>query len=100
VSSWTWTRRTLKARTGGPLARWIHLGVLLQAATGEPQAAELGDDVDDADRRNAEQTGMAVDQLLQTRWAALQQASEGGDDEPAPEPSLGIRVEQRDDRTR
>jgi DnaK suppressor protein len=47
---------------------------LLQAETGEPQAAELGDEVDDADRRNAEQTGMAVDQLLRARWAALQRA--------------------------
>jgi DnaK suppressor protein len=47
---------------------------LLQAATGEPQAAELGDDVDDADRRDAEQTGMAVDQLLGARWAALERA--------------------------
>ena len=47
---------------------------LLQAETGEPQPAELGDEVDDADRRNAEQTGMAVDQLLRARWAALQRA--------------------------
>ena len=47
---------------------------LLQAATGEPEAAELGDEVDDADRRNAEETGMAVDQLLQARWAALERA--------------------------
>jgi DnaK suppressor protein len=47
---------------------------LLQAATDEPQPAELGDDVDDADRRNAEQTGRAVDQLLEARWAALQRA--------------------------
>ena len=47
---------------------------LLQAATGEPQAAELGDDVDDADRRNAEETGMAVDQLLRARLAALERA--------------------------
>ena len=47
---------------------------LLQAETGEPQAAEVGDEVDDADRRNAEETGMAVDQLLRTRWAALQRA--------------------------
>jgi hypothetical protein len=29
---------------------------LLQAETGEPEAVDLGDDVDDADRRNAEQT--------------------------------------------
>ena len=47
---------------------------LLQAATGEPEAAELGDEVDDADRRDAEETGMAVDQLLQARWAALERA--------------------------
>jgi DnaK suppressor protein len=47
---------------------------LLQAAAGEPQAAELGDEVDDADRRNAEQTGTAVDQLLRARWAALVRA--------------------------
>jgi DnaK suppressor protein len=47
---------------------------LLQATTSEPQAAELGDDVDDADRRNAEETGMAVDQLLRARWAALARA--------------------------
>jgi DnaK suppressor protein len=47
---------------------------LLQAETGEPQVADLGDEVDDADRRDAQQTGMAVDQLLRTRWAALQRA--------------------------
>ncbi|HEX6674688.1 MAG TPA: hypothetical protein VF486_06660 [Actinomycetes bacterium] len=47
---------------------------LLQAEAGEPQAADLGDEVDDADRRNAEQTGTAVDQLVQARWAALQRA--------------------------
>jgi DnaK suppressor protein len=47
---------------------------LLRAEAGEPQAAELGDEVDDADRRNAEETGMAVDQLLRARWAALQRA--------------------------
>jgi DnaK suppressor protein len=47
---------------------------LLQAETGKPEAAELGDEGDDADRRNTEQTGMAVDQLLRARWAALQRA--------------------------
>jgi DnaK suppressor protein len=47
---------------------------LLQAATDKPQPADLGDEVDDADRRNAEQTGMALDQLLQARWAALVRA--------------------------
>ena len=30
---------------------------LLQADTGEQETAELGDEVDDADRRNAEETG-------------------------------------------
>jgi hypothetical protein len=34
---------------------------LLQAETSRPQAAELGDDVDDPGRRNATQTGVAVD---------------------------------------
>ena len=47
---------------------------LLQAQTSRPPAAELGDEVDDADRRNAEETGMAVDQLLRARWAALRRA--------------------------
>jgi DnaK suppressor protein len=47
---------------------------LLQAETGDLSAAELGDEVDDADRRNAEETGMAVDQLLRARWAALKRA--------------------------
>jgi DnaK suppressor protein len=47
---------------------------LLQAATGEPERDELGDEVDDADRRNAEQTDAAVDQLLRARWAALERA--------------------------
>jgi DnaK suppressor protein len=47
---------------------------LLQGATGNPPTAELGDEVDDADRRNAEETGRAVDQLLGAQWAALQRA--------------------------
>ena len=47
---------------------------LLQAEIGEPQAAEVGDEVDDADRRNAEETGMALEQQLRARWAALQRA--------------------------
>jgi DnaK suppressor protein len=47
---------------------------LLQADTREPETAELGDEVDDADRRDAEETGLAVDQLLRARWAALQRA--------------------------
>ena len=55
-------------------AERVQLKRLLQAETGEPQAADVGDEVDDADRRNAEQTGTAVDQLLQARWAALARA--------------------------
>jgi DnaK suppressor protein len=47
---------------------------LLEAATSNPQAAELGDEVDDADRRDAEQTGRAVEELLRARWAALERA--------------------------
>jgi hypothetical protein len=50
---------------------------LMRAEAGEPQAAELGDEVHAA-RRNAEQSGMAVDQLLQTRWAALRRAEAAG----------------------
>jgi hypothetical protein len=34
---------------------------LLQTETSRPQATELGDEVDDAGRRNATQTGAAVD---------------------------------------
>ena len=55
-------------------AERVQLKRLLQAETGEPQAVDVGDEVDDADRRNAEETGTAVDQLLQARWAALQRA--------------------------
>ena len=47
---------------------------LLRAEAGEPQAADLGDEVDDADRRDAAQTDTAVDRLLRARWAALQRA--------------------------
>ena len=61
----------IRALLAGERAR---LQRLLQTETGEPQAAELGDEVDDADRRDAEQTGMAVDELLRARWAALERA--------------------------
>ena len=47
---------------------------LLRPAVGEPQAADLGDEVDDANRREVVQTGTAVDQLLRARWEALQRA--------------------------
>ena len=47
---------------------------LLQAETSQPEPDDLGDEVDEADRRNAQETDLALDQLLQSRWAALQRA--------------------------
>jgi DnaK suppressor protein len=47
---------------------------LLAAGSGRAQPADLGDEVDDADRRDAVETGAAVDQLLRARWAALERA--------------------------
>src|SRR6266511_377976 len=47
---------------------------LLAAEPGGPDAAEVGDEVDDADRRDATQTGTAVNWLLRARWAALERA--------------------------
>ena len=40
----------------------------------QSKPALAGDEVDGANRRDAEQTGMAVAQLLQARWAALERA--------------------------
>ena len=55
------------ARTRALLAsERARLQRLLRAETSRPPAAELGDEVDDADRRNAEETGVAVDQLLRS----------------------------------
>jgi hypothetical protein len=52
---------------------------LLAAGSGEPTddlggERDLGDEVDDADRRDAEETSRAVDELLRERWAALRRA--------------------------
>ena len=47
---------------------------LLAAGSGEREPADLGDEVDEADRRDAEQTGTAIDQLLRARFAALERA--------------------------
>jgi DnaK suppressor protein len=47
---------------------------LLAAGSGEPQPADLGDEVDDADRRERSETGAAIEGLLRTRWAALERA--------------------------
>jgi DnaK suppressor protein len=47
---------------------------LLAAGSGTPDGADLGDEVDDADRRDAAQTDTAVRRLLRARWAALERA--------------------------
>jgi RNA polymerase-binding transcription factor len=47
---------------------------LLAAGSETPGPVDLGDEVDDADRRTAEQTGSAVNQLLRARWVALEAA--------------------------
>jgi DnaK suppressor protein len=47
---------------------------LLAAGSGGPDPVEIGDEVDDARRRDTEQTGAAVNQLLRARWAALERA--------------------------
>jgi DnaK suppressor protein len=47
---------------------------LLAAGAETPDPVDLGDEVDDADRRTAKQTGTAVNQLLRARWAALERA--------------------------
>jgi DnaK suppressor protein len=47
---------------------------LLAAGSGAPDEPDLGDEVDNADRRDAEETGEAVDQFLRDQWAALGRA--------------------------
>jgi RNA polymerase-binding transcription factor len=50
---------------------------LLRAGISGPDAFDpddVGDEVDNADRRDAEETGAAVDELLRDRWAALKRA--------------------------
>jgi hypothetical protein len=47
---------------------------LLAAGSGAPDGADLGDKVDDADRRDAAQTDTVVRRLLRARWAALERA--------------------------
>jgi DnaK suppressor protein len=68
-----------QARAGALLAEErARLERLLAAGSSAPDPggdlADVGDDVDNADRRNAEETGTAVDELLRQRWAALQRA--------------------------
>jgi hypothetical protein len=47
---------------------------LRAAGPGEPDEADLGDEVDDADRRNAEETSLAISEFLRDRWAAQERA--------------------------
>lgn len=50
---------------------------LLQPGTSDPDALDeegVGDEVDNADRRNVEETDAAVDALLRDRWTALERA--------------------------
>ena len=68
-----------QARAGALLAQErTRLEGLLAAGSSTPDPggdlADVGDEVDNADRRNAEETGTAVDELLRNRWAALQRA--------------------------
>jgi DnaK suppressor protein len=50
---------------------------LLQAGINDPDTLDtddVGDEVDNADRRNFEETDAAVEDLLRDRWAALERA--------------------------
>lgn len=47
---------------------------LRAAGPSGPDEADLGDEVDDADRRNAEETSLAISELLRDRWVALERA--------------------------
>jgi DnaK suppressor protein len=47
---------------------------LLAAGSATADPSDLGDEVDDANRRDAEQTGTALDQLVRAQWAALERA--------------------------
>jgi len=64
-------RAHARALLAGERAR---LERLLAAGSGAPDGADLGDEVDDADRRDATQTDTAVRRLLRARWAALERA--------------------------
>jgi len=64
-------RAPARALLAGERAR---LERLLAAGSGGPDGAEVGDEVDDADRRDATPTDTAVRRLLRARWAALERA--------------------------
>jgi DnaK suppressor protein len=55
-------------------AERARLGRLLATGSRDLEAPGLGDEVDEADRRDAGQTGAAIDELLRERWAALERA--------------------------
>jgi DnaK suppressor protein len=63
--------RGLLAQERERLQRLLAAGSRGQDETGP---SGVGDEVDDADRRDAEETGRALDQLLRDRWAALRRA--------------------------
>jgi DnaK suppressor protein len=63
--------RGLLAQERERLQRLLAAGSRGQDDTGP---SGVGDEVDDADRRDAEETGRALDQLLRDRWAALRRA--------------------------
>jgi DnaK suppressor protein len=52
----------------------IRLERLLAARSDTPDPVELGDEVDDAVRRDAAETSMSVDQLLRARWGGVERA--------------------------
>ena len=64
-------RAHARALLAGERAR---LERLLAAGSGAADGAEVGDEVDDADRRDATPTDTAVRRLLRARWAALERA--------------------------
>jgi len=64
-------RAHARALLAGERAR---LERLLAAGSGGPDGAEVGDEVDDADRRDATPTDTAVRRLLRARWVALERA--------------------------
>jgi DnaK suppressor protein len=52
----------------------LHTGGQLREDVSDSDLDGVGDEVDNADRRTAEETDRALDQLVQDRWAALRRA--------------------------
>jgi DnaK suppressor protein len=66
--------RELLAEERSRLQRLLAAGSQEQEAAELTDDADLSDEVDDADRRDAEETGRAIDELVRDRWSALQRA--------------------------